>query len=61
MASEPSFTTRPEAERQAERIREYWLKRGHAVTVWVKNAKALDRHTWVVRSDMRNGLPRKKA
>lgn len=50
-----------EAERQAQRIREFWAKRGHMVHVWAEirsSDKDGSAAHWIVRSDLVAGRPR---
>lgn len=56
--------TRTGAEKLAQRIRDYWAKRGRVANIWVEPAdeytNSLRTAAWfVVRSDMVDGRPRK--
>lgn len=63
---EDSFTLTG-AERLADQISEHWHAQGFRIRVWVERSampvtstarRVQDRRQWVVRSDLKNGLPR---
>ncbi len=61
--AQDSFT-QPGAERVAQRIREYWRRRDYVVSVWVEPQPfhmAMREAYWIIRSDLVNGWPRRKA
>ena len=50
------------AVRLAHRIRQYWYDRGRVVRTRIeRNNGQRQSHVFIVRSDMKNGMPQKKA
>ena len=54
------YLSRRGAEELRTRIEDYWHSRGFAVTVDIAPDALFGERIWVVRSDMVNGLPRRR-
>jgi hypothetical protein len=52
--------SRTGAEELKARIEDYWHSRGFAVTVDIRTETLFGQFLWVVRSDLINGLPRRR-
>jgi hypothetical protein len=48
------------AERLGAQIVDYWWRRGFDCAIRLERSRINDDNCWVVRSDMINGLPRRK-